>query len=77
MSWTNSLSAIGVSGVHSRVAVITRTVDTPIAVLVSLADHLVNLIVSQLLADRGHDVAKLGRRDEAVVITVEDLCRNS
>ena len=55
----------------------TPTVDTPIAVLVGLADHLVNLVVSQLLADRGHDVAKLGRRDEAVVITVEDLCRNS
>jgi len=48
-------------------------VDTSIAVLVGLADHLVNLIIAQLLADRGHDVAQLSGGDETVVITVEDL----
>jgi hypothetical protein len=52
------------------------TVNTPIAVLVGLADHLIDLVVGQLLADRSHDVAQLGRRDEAVVVAVEDLRRS-
>jgi hypothetical protein len=50
------------------------TVNTPITVLISLADHLVNLVVGELLANRRHDMAQLGRRDEAVVVPVEDLC---
>ena len=44
-----------------------------ITVLVSLPDHLVNLVVGKLLADRGHNVSELSSRNEAVVITVEDL----
>lgn len=49
------------------------TVNTSIAILISLANHLINLLVSQLLADGSHDVAQLGRGDEAVVVAVEDL----
>jgi hypothetical protein len=50
-----------------------RTVDTPVAILVSLTDHLIHLIVCELLADRSHDMTELSSRDEAIVITVEDL----
>jgi len=41
--------------------------------LISLADHLVDFLVGQLLANGRHDMAKLGCGDEAVVIAVEDL----
>jgi hypothetical protein len=51
------------------------TVNTPVTVLVGLADHLIDLVVGQLLADRGHDMAQLGRRDETVVVAIEDLRR--
>lgn len=73
MSWTNSLSAKpSVSG-STQKATGKPTVDTPVTVLVGLADHLVHLVVRQLLANRGHDVAQLGRRDEAVIVTIKDL----
>lgn len=49
------------------------TVNPSVTVLVGLADHLVDLVVSQLLADGGHNVTQLGGGDEAVVVTVEDL----
>lgn len=52
------------------------TVNAPVAVLVGLTDHLVNLVIGQLLADRRHDMTKLGRRNEAVVVTVKDLAIN-
>jgi hypothetical protein len=52
-----------------------RTVNTPVSVLVGFANHLVNLVVGQLLADGSHDMAKLGGGNEAVVVTVEDLER--
>jgi len=48
-------------------------VDSAIAVLVSLSDHLINLIISELLADGGHDMSKLSSRNETVVVTVEHL----
>ena len=51
----------------------TRTVNPAVAVLISLPDHLINLIVGQLLADRSHHVTELGRGDEAVVVAVKDL----
>lgn len=50
-----------------------RTVDSPVAVLVGLTNHLVNFVVCKLLADRGHDVTQLSRGDESVVVAVEDL----
>ncbi|KAF2653122.1 t-SNARE [Lophiostoma macrostomum CBS 122681] len=49
------------------------TVNSPIAVLISLPDHLINLVVSQFLADRGHDMAQFGSRDIAVVVAIEHL----
>lgn len=49
------------------------TVNASVTVLVSLTDHLINLVVSQLLSDGGHDVTELSGRDEAVVVTIEDL----
>jgi hypothetical protein len=49
------------------------TINAAITVGVGLPDHLIDLIISKLLADRGHDVAQLGGGDEAVVVTVEDL----
>jgi hypothetical protein len=51
------------------------TVDPAITVLVRLADHLVHLVVSQLLANGSHDVAQLGGRDKAVVVAIEHLER--
>merc|ERR1719181_1347302 len=47
-------------------------VDLAVTVNVRLADHLVDLLVGELLAEVGHDVAKLSRRDEAVAVLVED-----
>ena len=48
-------------------------VDLPVAIDVRLADHLVDLLVRQLLAEVRHHVAQLGGADEAVAITVEHL----
>lgn len=50
-----------------------RTVNTSITVLVSLPDHLINLIVCELLTDRGHNVSQLSSGNEAIVVTVEYL----
>lgn len=80
MSWTNSLSAYRVSERSPPVQPTgdekkgeSHTVNSAIAVLVSFTDHLVNLIIGELLANRRHDVAQLGRGDEAVVVAVEYL----
>lgn len=52
MSWTNSLSETRISkGLGRTTAIGKPTVNPPVTVLVSLANHLVNLIVGQLLAD--------------------------
>ncbi len=48
-------------------------VDLPVTVHIGLANHLVDLLVCQLLAEVGHDMAKLSRRNEAVAVLVEDL----
>ena len=48
-------------------------VDLAIAVDVSLADHLVDLLVGELLAEVGHDVTELGGGDEAIAVLVEHL----
>jgi hypothetical protein len=47
-------------------------VDLTVAVNVSLADHLVDLLVGELLAEVGHDVPELRSGDEAVAVLVED-----
>jgi hypothetical protein len=38
-------------------------------------NHLVYFFVGELLAQIGHDVAQLGRRDESVAVLVEDAKR--
>lgn len=86
MSWTNSLS-VGtyVSSLFfyahctpwitgSRVGrQCPHTVNPAITVLVSFPNHFVNFVIGELLANRGHDMAQLCSRNEAVVIAVEDL----
>jgi len=47
-------------------------VDLTVAVNVGLPDHLVDLLISQLLSQVGHDVPQLGGGDEAVAVLVED-----
>jgi hypothetical protein len=42
--------------------------DLAVTVNVSLADHFINLLVGELLAQVGHNVAELSRRDEAVAV---------
>jgi hypothetical protein len=73
MSWTNSLSGMPLVSANVQPVAGIPTVDTPIAVLVGLANHLVDLVISEFLADRSHNVTQLGRRDETVVIAVKDL----
>jgi hypothetical protein len=46
-------------------------VDLAIAIDISLTDHLVDLLIGQLLAEVGHDVAELGSGDETILVLVE------
>ena len=46
-------------------------VDLPVTVNICLANHLVNLLVGQLLAEIGHHMAELCSRDETVLILVK------
>lgn len=48
-------------------------VNLSVAVDIGLPDHLVHLLVGELLAEVGHDVAQLSRGDEAVAVLVKDL----
>lgn len=48
-------------------------VDVSIAIDVSLSDHLVNLLISQLLSQIGHDVSELSSRDQSITITIKHL----
>merc|ERR1719203_70710 len=48
-------------------------VDLPIAVDISLADHLVHLLIGELFPEIGHDMAKLCCTDEAIAIAIEHL----
>jgi hypothetical protein len=50
-----------------------HTVNSSITILISLSDHLINLIIRQLLTDGCHNMTELSSRDEAVVVTVENL----
>ena len=51
----------------------TRTVNPSIAVLISLADHLIDLFVCKFFANRGHDMTELCGRDKPIVIAVKNL----
>merc|ERR1719211_160116 len=48
-------------------------IDLAIPVDVCLADHLINLLICELLPEIGHHVAVLGRTDEAVAVAIKDL----
>ena len=48
------------------------TINTPIPILIRLANHLLNLLVRQILPDTLHQLAQLGGVDGAVVVFVED-----
>merc|ERR1712070_800695 len=48
-------------------------VDLPIAIDVCLTDHLIDLLIRELLAEVRHHVAQLGGTDEATAIAVKDL----
>ena len=48
-------------------------VDLAITINIGLADHFINFLVSELLAQVGHDVTELGGRDETVAVLVEHL----
>lgn len=50
---------------------LTFVVDLTVAINIGLADHLVDLLVRQLLAQIRHYVAQLGGRDETVAVLVE------
>ena len=44
-----------------------------IPVQIRLSDHLIDLIVGELLSEIGHNVSQLGGRDESVAVPVEHL----
>ncbi len=48
-------------------------VDLTISIDIGFADHFVNLFIGQLFTKVGHDVTKLGGRDEAISVLVKDL----
>merc|ERR1719389_794181 len=48
-------------------------VNLAVTIDVSLTDHLVNLLIGELLAKVGHDVTKLSSGDETVAVLVEHL----
>ena len=48
-------------------------VDLSISIDISLTDHLIDFLVSELLTKVGHKVTQFGGRNEAVSILVEDL----
>lgn len=54
---------------------LTFVIDLSVAINVSLADHLVDLLIGELLPEVGHDVAQLGGRYEPVAVLVEDAER--
>ena len=56
---------------RDRICVHTFVVDLTVAVNVGFSDHLVDLLVGELLPEVGHDVAQLGRADEPVAVLVE------
>lgn len=55
--------------------ILTLVIDLSVAVDVGLADHLVDFLVSELLAEVSHHVAQLGGRDEPVAVLVENTER--
>ena len=50
-----------------------RTINGAIAVLICLADHFIDFLVSQVLSKRLHDLAQFVGRDSAAAILVENI----
>lgn len=50
-----------------------QTVNTSVTILISLSDHLIDLIIRQFLTNGCHDMTELSSGDEAVVITIKNL----
>jgi hypothetical protein len=48
-------------------------VDLSVSINIGLTDHLINLLVGELLTKVGHDMTQFGGRDETVAILIEDL----
>merc|ERR1711924_275685 len=48
-------------------------IDLAIAINVGLADHLIDLFISELLPEVGHHVPQLRSTDESIAIAVENL----
>ena len=48
-------------------------VDLAVTVNIRLPDHLINLLVRELLTEVSHDVSQLSSRDETVAVLVEHL----
>merc|ERR1739841_105350 len=48
-------------------------VDVTVSVDIGLSDHLIDLLVGELLSKVGHDVSQLSGGDETVAISIEDL----
>ena len=51
----------------------THTVNPTVTILIRFTNHFVDLIIGQFLSDGSHDMTKLSRRDESVVVSIEDL----
>jgi len=66
MSYINTLA-----GRKERKRRLTLVVDHSISVQVRLLDHIVDLLLGQLLAQICHYVPQLLRRDQAVVVLIE------
>lgn len=48
-------------------------VDLAITINISLTNHFINLLVSELFTEVGHDVTQFSGRDETISVLVEDL----
>jgi hypothetical protein len=48
-------------------------VDLTITIDIGLTDHLIDLLVSELLTKVSHDVTELSGRNESISVLVEDL----
>ena len=70
-TWRGAFGTFDLLGHHHLDKLL--VVDLTVAVDVGLPDHLVDLLVGELLPKVGHDVTELGGGDEAVAVLVEDL----
>ena len=70
------LRVMGVGGVCVYGS-FTCVVDEPVAVGISLSDHLADLLVTQILPEVRHDLLQLWGRDHSVPILIKHLKQNN